>query len=77
MATYLTKKETLVNYKTKSKVNVRSAAGTSKTLKTILLKDTPVSVIKGSVKTVSGDKWYQVKIGTNYYYMMASYLIKN
>lgn len=77
MATYLTKKETLVNYKTKSKVNVRSAAGTSKTLKTILLKDTPVSVIKGSVKTVSGDKWYQVKIGTNYYYMMASYLIKS
>lgn len=77
MATYLTKKETLVNYKTKSKVNVRSAAGTSKTLKTILLKDTPVSVIKGNVKTVSGDKWYQVKIGTSYYYMMASYLTKS
>lgn len=76
MATYLTKQETLVDYKTKSRVNVRSAAGTSKTLKTILLKDTPVSVVKGSVKTVSGDKWYQVKIGTSYYYMMASYLTK-
>lgn len=74
MAKYLTRGETLLNYKTKATVNVRSAAGTSKTLKTILLKNTPVSVVKDSTKTVSGAKWYRIKINASYYYMMASYL---
>lgn len=77
MAKYLSKKETLLSYQTRAKVNVRSAAGTSKPLKTVLFKETPVSVVKGGRKTVSGDKWYQVKIGAKYYYIMASYLIKN
>lgn len=74
MAKYLTRGETLLNYKAKATVNVRSAAGTSNTLKTILFKNTPVNVVKNSTKTVSGAKWYRIKINTSYYYILASYL---
>ena len=76
MAKYLKKQETITIYTTKAKVNVRSDAGTDKTLITSLLGGTPVSVIAGGTKTVSGPAWYKVKINTSYYYMMASYLTK-
>lgn len=77
MAKYLKKQETLTLYATKAKVNVRSDAGTSKTLKTTLMAGTPVVVVSGGKKTVSGEAWYKVKIGSSYYYMMASYLVKS
>ena len=77
MAKYLSKQETTTRYANKSKVNVRSDAGTSKTLKATLMADTPVVVISGGKKTVNGEAWYKVKIGTSYYYTMASYLVKS
>ena len=75
MAKYLTKQETTTRYANKSKVNVRSDAGTNKTLKATLMADTPVVVISGGKKTVNDEDWYKVKIGTSYYYIMASYLV--
>ncbi len=77
MAKYLARGETLLNYKVTSKVNVRSDAGTTKSLKTILLKNTPVTVVKGGAKTVNHASWYKTKINTDYYYIMASYLKKS
>lgn len=77
MAKYLSKQETTTRYANKAKVNVRSDAGTNKTLKATLMADTPVVVISGGTKTVDGEPWYKVKIGTSYYYIMASYLAKS
>lgn len=77
MAKYLSKQETTTRYANKSKVNVRSDAGTNKTLKATLMADTPVVVISGGKKTVNDEDWYKVKIGTSYYYIMASYLVKS
>lgn len=74
MASYLTKGETLLQYHVQKNVNVRSDAGTTKTLKAYLMKDTPVTVVKGGSKTVSGAAWYRIKIDEKYYYIMASYL---
>lgn len=76
MAKYLKKAETVVLYNTKSKVNVRSKAGLDQTLVATLSKGTPVAAIAGGTKTISGKKWYKVKVDTKYYYMMASYLTK-
>ncbi len=77
IAKYLSKQEPLSLYSVKSTVNVRSAAGTSNTRKASLYAGTPVAVVSGGTKIVSGDKWYRVKINTSYYYIMASYLKKN
>lgn len=41
------------------------------------MTSTPVAVVSGGTKTVSGEKWYKVKVGTKYYYIMARYLVKN
>lgn len=76
MAKYLTKAESAILYHTNAKVNVRSAAGTNKTLVATFAKGTPVAVVSGGSKTVSGEKWYQIKINTKYYYILASYLQK-
>lgn len=77
MAKYLTKKEGISLYSVKSRVNMRSKAGTDQTLKAKLMTSTPVAVVSGGTKTVSGEKWYKVKVGTKYYYIMARYLVKN
>lgn len=76
MASYLTKNETLLQYHVLKNVNVRSDAGTTQALKAYLLKDTPVTVVKGGSKTVQNAAWYRVKIDEQYYYIMASYLGK-
>lgn len=75
-AQYLTPAETLTPYTAKSTVNVRSQAGTNQTKVTSLYATTPVSVVEGNTTAVSGEDWEQVKIGSDYYYMMASYLTK-
>lgn len=77
MASYLTKKETILAYTNRAKVNVRAQAGTDQTRKTKLLTGTPVHVVKGGSKTVSGDAWYRVKVDSGYYYIMASYLTRS
>ena len=77
MASYLTKKETILAYTNHGKVNVRTGAGTDKTRKTKLLSGTPVHVVKGGAKTVSGDAWERVKVESKYYYIMASYLTRS
>lgn len=77
MASYLTKKETILAYTNHGKVNVRTGAGTDKTRKTKLLSGTPVHVVKGGAKTVSGDAWERVKVEGKYYYIMASYLTRS
>lgn len=77
MASYLTKSETILPYTNHAKVNVRTGAGTDKTLKTKLLSGTPVHVVKGGTKTVSGQAWERVKVDSKYYYIMASYLTKS
>ena len=66
MASYLTKKETILAYTNHGKVNVRTGAGTDKTRKTKLLSGTPVHVVKGGAKTVSGDAWERVKVEGKY-----------
>ena len=38
---------------------------------------TPVVVVAGGRKTVDDQVWYKVKVGTSYYYIMASYLVKS
>ena len=77
MSSYLTKKETILAYTNHGKVNVRTGAGTDKTRKTKLLSGTPVHVVKGGAKTVSGDAWERVKVEGKYYYIMASYLTRS
>lgn len=77
MAKYLSKQETTSRYTTKSKVNLRSDAGSDKTLKATLMTGTPVVVVAGGKKTVDDQVWYKVKVGTSYYYIMASYLVKS
>ena len=77
MASYLTKKETILAYTNRAKVNVRARAGTGQTRKTKLLTGTPVHVVKGGSKKVSGDAWYRVKVDSGYYYIMASYLTRS
>ena len=77
MASYLTKKETILAYTNRAKVNVRAQAGTDQTRKTKLLTSTPVHVVKGGGKTVGGDAWYRVKVDSGYYYIMASYLTRS
>ena len=77
MASYLTKKETILAYTNRAKVNVRARAGTDQTRKTKLLTGTPVHVVKGGSKKVSGDAWYRVKVDSGYYYIMASYLTRS
>lgn len=73
---YLKSQESLGIYTVNSKVNVRTGAGTNYTRKASLYTGTPVAVVSGVSKTVSKEKWHHVKIGTSYYYIMASYLSK-
>lgn len=72
----LKKAESVTLYTTKSKVNVRSGAGTSSAIVAALYANTPVAVVSGGQKTVSGETWEMVKINTKYYYIMSSYLQK-
>lgn len=77
MASYLTKAENILPHTNHTKVNVRTQAGTDQTRKTKLLTGTPVHVVKGGTKTVSGESWERVKVDHKYYYIMASYLTKS
>lgn len=72
----LKKAETLTLYNTKSKVNVRSGAGTNHGIVASLAAKTPVAVVKSGQKTVGGETWERVKINTSYYYILGSYLQK-
>lgn len=75
-AKYLSRRESLILFSVNSTVNVRSGPGTNYTRKASLYKGTSVAVVSGATKTVSGKKWYRVKIGSSYYYIMASYLTR-
>lgn len=77
LASYLKRSETILSYTNHAKVNVRADAGTNATLKTKLLTGTPVHVVKNSSKTVNGEKWYRVKVDSDYYYILGSYLTKS
>ena len=35
-----------------------------------------MAIVQGWSKKVSGKSWYRVKVGSKYYYVMASYLTK-
>ena len=72
----LKKAETVTLYNTKSKVNVRSGAGTSYAVAASLAAKTPVAVVSGGQKTAGNETWVMVKINTNYYYILGSYLQK-
>ena len=62
------------SYVTTAKINYRTGAGTQYTAKGQVAKGKPVEVVYGWSQTVSGQKWYKVKIGGKYYYMMGKYL---
>lgn len=62
------------SYVTTAKINYRSGAGTKYASKGKVAKGKPVEVVYGWYQTVSGQKWYKVKIGGKYYYMMGKYL---
>ena len=72
----LKKAETVTLYNTKSKVNVRSGAGTNHAIVATLAAKTPVAVVSGGQKTVGDETWEMVKINTDYYYILGSYLQK-
>lgn len=72
----LQKAEIVTLYTTKSKVNVRSGAGTNYAIAASLAANTPVAVISGGQKTVGDETWEMVKINTKYYYILGSYLQK-
>lgn len=62
------------SYVTTAKINYRSGAGTKYASKGKVAKGKPVEVVFGWSQTVSGQKWYKVKISGKYYYMMGKYL---
>ena len=70
------KPEVLVRYQVKSKVNYRSGVGTSATKKGQFKAGTTLSIVQGWNQKVDGQTWYRVKVGSSYYYVMASYLKK-
>ena len=63
-------------YNTKSKVNLRSGAGTNHAIVATLAAKTPVAVVSGGQKTVGDETWEMVKVNTDYYYILGSYLQK-
>ena len=77
-AKYLVKgiAEVYDTYKTTTRLNYRSGAGTSCTVKGTLEKGVKVSVVKGWSKTADGYKWFKIKRNGNYYYTAAKYLVK-
>lgn len=72
----LKKAESVTMYTAKSKVNVRSGAGTNYAVAASLAAKTPVAVISGGQKMVGDETWEMVKINTKYYYILGSYLQK-
>lgn len=65
-----------IKYKTKSKVNYRSGAGTSKAIKGSLKKGEIIKVEKGYSKKKNGYTWYRFKKGSKTYYVASKYLKK-
>ena len=63
-------------YNTKSKVNLRSGAGTNHAIVATLAAKTPVAVVSGGQKIVGSETWERVKVNTDYYYILGSYLQK-
>lgn len=76
VASYLKKAESVSMYTTKSRVYVRSGAGTNRAIVASLAAKTPVAVINGRQTTVGSELWQMVKINTKYYYILGSYLQK-
>lgn len=72
----LKKAEKVKMYNTKSKVNLRSGAGTNHAIVATLAAKTPVAVVSGGQKTVGDETWERVKVNTDYYYILGSYLQK-
>ena len=72
----LKKAEKVKMYNTKSKVNLRSGAGTNHAIVATLAAKTPVAVVSGGQKTVGDETWEMVKVNTDYYYILGSYLQK-
>lgn len=72
----LKKAEKVKMYNTKSKVNLRSGAGTNHAIVATLAAKTPVAVVSGGQKTVGNETWEMVKVNTDYYYILGSYLQK-
>ena len=68
--------KTYVKYKTKTKVNYRSGAGTSYKTKGTLKKGTKINVEKGYSKKKNGYTWYRFKKGSKNYYIVSKYLKK-
>ena len=62
------------SYVTTAKINYRTGPGTKYASKGKVAKGKPVEVVFGWYQTVSGQKWYKVKIGGKYYYMLGKYL---
>ncbi len=75
-STYLKKAESVTMYTAKSRVYVRSGAGTNRAIVASLAAKTPVAVINGRQTTVGSELWQMVKINTKYYYILGSYLQK-
>ena len=61
-------------YRTTSKANYRSGAGTNHAKKGSLASGKAVQVYYGWHKTVNGSKWYKVRISGSDYYVSANYL---
>ena len=85
---FLTRQEVIAPYTVAKKVNLRAAAGRTKALRGKLLAGTPVSAVVGGTRFVNRtiykngkkvterEKWFRVKVGTRYYYILSSFLRK-
>jgi len=67
---------TYVKYKTTTKVNYRSGAGTSKAVKGTLKKGETIQVEKGYSKKADGYTWYRFKKNGKKYYIASKYVKK-
>ncbi len=69
--------KTYNTYKTTTRVNYRSGAGTSKSIKGTLKKNTSIQVEKGYSKKANGYTWYRFKKSGKNYYIASKYVKKS
>lgn len=69
-----TAKKKYARYKTKTRVNYRSGAGTSHKIQGTLAKGKSIQVERGYSKKVDRCKWYRFKLGNKKYYIASQYL---
>ena len=71
------KREVFIKYTAKETVSYRSGCSTSSAAKGTIKKGKTVTVVKGWNKTVSGSKWYKIRVSGHDYYAPAKSLTRS